>query len=384
MRAQAGLLAAVRVPPGVADLTDRITAADQQVAAREKQAADAADAEDEAERARDTLPDQARAEALARGYQQQRILTTRLQAQEEELTAKRDTHDALARGLEAAEEEAEQARAAREAAHQAHAAYQDAAAIRPVHTLSGGETFQASLALALAMSRQVVQLSAGVRDLNSMFLDEGFGTLDPETLDTVATTLERLAADKDRMVGPARGGGPSTPIRPSSGPARCCSWTACGASTPACGCTGPDRSRSPGSPPPSPPAWLPATAQPGSPRSPSDAAAGPAHPGVHHGHLLAAHLLVPPAAAYLRCALVRRRPARMLGRPAAPRDDPSRRPDRPPAAPAGQRTAQGPSRPAEPGPDRRPGTRTTPPPRRPAHPLPRITGDRGNPWPDTC
>jgi exonuclease SbcC len=79
--------------------------------------------------------------------------------------------------------------------------YQDAAASRPVHTLSGGETFQASLALALALSRQVVQLSAGARDLNSVFLDEGFGTLDPETLDTVATTLERLAADKDRMVG---------------------------------------------------------------------------------------------------------------------------------------------------------------------------------------
>jgi DNA repair protein SbcC/Rad50 len=72
--------------------------------------------------------------------------------------------------------------------------FQDAGAIRPVHTLSGGETFQASLALALALSRQVVQLSAGMRDLNSMFLDEGFGTLDPETLDTVATTLERLAA----------------------------------------------------------------------------------------------------------------------------------------------------------------------------------------------
>jgi exonuclease SbcC len=79
--------------------------------------------------------------------------------------------------------------------------FQDAGAIRPVHTLSGGETFQASLALALALSRQVVQLSAGMRDLNSMFLDEGFGTLDPETLDTVATTLERLAADNDRMVG---------------------------------------------------------------------------------------------------------------------------------------------------------------------------------------
>ncbi len=79
--------------------------------------------------------------------------------------------------------------------------FQDAGARRPVHTLSGGETFQASLALALALSRQVVQLSAGMRELNSMFLDEGFGTLDPQTLDTVATTLERLAAGKDRMVG---------------------------------------------------------------------------------------------------------------------------------------------------------------------------------------
>ena len=79
--------------------------------------------------------------------------------------------------------------------------YQDAGARRPVHTLSGGETFQASLALALALSRQVIDLSAGMRDLNSMFLDEGFGTLDEDTLETVETTLERLAADSDRMVG---------------------------------------------------------------------------------------------------------------------------------------------------------------------------------------
>ena len=79
--------------------------------------------------------------------------------------------------------------------------YNDAGATRPVHTLSGGETFQASLALALALSRQVIGLSAGRRELNSMFLDEGFGTLDPDTLDTVASTLERLAADSDRMVG---------------------------------------------------------------------------------------------------------------------------------------------------------------------------------------
>jgi exonuclease SbcC len=47
----------------------------------------------------------------------------------------------------------------------------------------------------------VVGLSAGMRDLNSMFLDEGFGTLDEDTLETVATTLERLASDSDRMVG---------------------------------------------------------------------------------------------------------------------------------------------------------------------------------------
>ena len=79
--------------------------------------------------------------------------------------------------------------------------YADAGARRPVHTLSGGETFQASLALALALSRQVISLSAGKRQLNSMFLDEGFGTLDSDTLDTVASTLERLAADSDRMVG---------------------------------------------------------------------------------------------------------------------------------------------------------------------------------------
>jgi exonuclease SbcC len=79
--------------------------------------------------------------------------------------------------------------------------YEDAGARRPVHTLSGGETFQAALALALALSRQVVGLSAGQRDLNSMFLDEGFGTLDADTLEAVAATLERLAADSDRMVG---------------------------------------------------------------------------------------------------------------------------------------------------------------------------------------
>ncbi|MFC4855173.1 AAA family ATPase [Actinophytocola glycyrrhizae] len=79
--------------------------------------------------------------------------------------------------------------------------HNDAGTTRPVNTLSGGETFQASLALALALSHQVVGLSGGKRDLSSMFLDEGFGTLDESTLDTVAATLERLASETERMVG---------------------------------------------------------------------------------------------------------------------------------------------------------------------------------------
>ncbi|MFI0408325.1 AAA family ATPase [Actinomadura sp. 3N508] len=73
---------------------------------------------------------------------------------------------------------------------------------RSVRTLSGGETFQASLALALALSDQIARLGGGAaRSLDSIFLDEGFGTLDPATLDTVATTLERLTSGGDRMVG---------------------------------------------------------------------------------------------------------------------------------------------------------------------------------------
>lgn len=73
---------------------------------------------------------------------------------------------------------------------------------RPVKTLSGGETFQASLALALALSAQMTTLAAaGSARLDSIFLDEGFGTLDETTLDTVANTLENLASQGDRMVG---------------------------------------------------------------------------------------------------------------------------------------------------------------------------------------
>jgi DNA repair protein SbcC/Rad50 len=78
----------------------------------------------------------------------------------------------------------------------------DADAHRPVKTLSGGETFQASLALALALSAQMSTLAAqGAARLDSIFLDEGFGTLDEATLDVVASTLENLATRGDRMVG---------------------------------------------------------------------------------------------------------------------------------------------------------------------------------------
>lgn len=72
---------------------------------------------------------------------------------------------------------------------------------RLAKTLSGGETFLAALSLALALSDQLADLAAdGSAQLESIFLDEGFATLDAETLETVAATVENLAA-RGRMVG---------------------------------------------------------------------------------------------------------------------------------------------------------------------------------------
>jgi exonuclease SbcC len=72
---------------------------------------------------------------------------------------------------------------------------------RSVRTLSGGETFLASLALALALADQVRSLSVTDRArLDSLFLDEGFGTLDQESLKVVVDAIERLAGD-GRLVG---------------------------------------------------------------------------------------------------------------------------------------------------------------------------------------
>jgi len=71
---------------------------------------------------------------------------------------------------------------------------------RSVRTLSGGETFLASLALSLALAESLPGLAASRRVvLDSIFLDEGFGSLDADALDRAADALDALRAD-NRMV----------------------------------------------------------------------------------------------------------------------------------------------------------------------------------------
>ncbi len=73
---------------------------------------------------------------------------------------------------------------------------------RSVKTLSGGETFLASLALALSLSEHLPEISGtgGAVSLDSLFLDEGFGALDADALDLAVQGLETLA-EGTRMVG---------------------------------------------------------------------------------------------------------------------------------------------------------------------------------------
>lgn len=71
--------------------------------------------------------------------------------------------------------------------------------VRPAKTLSGGESFLASLALALGLA-DVVAAEAGGRQLDTMFIDEGFGSLDADTLEMVMGTLDELRAG-GRIVG---------------------------------------------------------------------------------------------------------------------------------------------------------------------------------------
>ncbi|KAA5548637.1 AAA family ATPase [Adhaeribacter rhizoryzae] len=69
-------------------------------------------------------------------------------------------------------------------------------AVRPMTTLSGGESFLVSLALALGLS----DLAGRQAQIGSLFIDEGFGTLDAETLDTAISSLENLQAS-GKMIG---------------------------------------------------------------------------------------------------------------------------------------------------------------------------------------
>ncbi len=68
---------------------------------------------------------------------------------------------------------------------------------RSVSSLSGGETFTLSLSLALGLS----DLASQNVQINSLFIDEGFGTLDPEALDTAIVMLEKLQHDSQKTIG---------------------------------------------------------------------------------------------------------------------------------------------------------------------------------------
>ena len=70
---------------------------------------------------------------------------------------------------------------------------------RPANTLSGGETFLASMALALGLA-DVIQSYAGGIHMDTIFIDEGFGTLDPDTLELAMETLVQLQSS-GRLIG---------------------------------------------------------------------------------------------------------------------------------------------------------------------------------------
>ncbi|WP_300345421.1 SMC family ATPase [Nesterenkonia sp.] len=69
---------------------------------------------------------------------------------------------------------------------------------RPAETLSGGETFMTSLSMALGLA-EVVQSEAGGIGMESLFIDEGFGSLDEQTLEAVMTALETLRGEGRRI-----------------------------------------------------------------------------------------------------------------------------------------------------------------------------------------
>lgn len=82
--------------------------------------------------------------------------------------------------------------------------HEDQRRARPTHSLSGGETFLASLAIALALSQAFREVATGKSARTStecLILDEGFGTLDREGIQLVTETLQELRGEEGRMVG---------------------------------------------------------------------------------------------------------------------------------------------------------------------------------------
>ena len=82
--------------------------------------------------------------------------------------------------------------------------HEDHRRTRPTHSLSGGETFLASLAIALALSqgfRAIATGKAAQTSTECLILDEGFGTLDREGLQLVTETLQELRGEEGRIVG---------------------------------------------------------------------------------------------------------------------------------------------------------------------------------------
>lgn len=82
--------------------------------------------------------------------------------------------------------------------------HEDQQRARPTHSLSGGETFLASLAIALALSQSFREIATGKAAKTStecLILDEGFGTLDREGLQLVTETLQELRGEEGRVVG---------------------------------------------------------------------------------------------------------------------------------------------------------------------------------------
>ena len=130
-RAEASLLAAIRIPADASDLSERISRADQLVTTRKQAADKAAQALEEAERSQDQLPERAQVEAFKNSYERSRNVAAELERQQQELAAGLDAERARGGELEAAQLAAEQALAERDAAQQANTAFALAERLQP-------------------------------------------------------------------------------------------------------------------------------------------------------------------------------------------------------------------------------------------------------------